>query len=191
MKHLTAKAAILFSSILIVLGVIVTFLSTPVFGYTQQNTYYVRKSETVMNYSFYPSGSQLTPTEVFFECETNQTLSILLAANIPFDFGIASQQPNGTEAIYFSQENTVSINTTWEPEKGGSYYMKFTVLSEAIPLIDANVTENWTELATKSVTQSFLDANFAYVGLSIAILGLAILAPSLLIDRRNKKVPQL
>ena len=69
--------------------------------------------------------------------------------------------------------------------------MKFTVLSEAIPLIDANVTENWTELATKSVTQSFLDANFAYVGLSIAILGLAILAPSLLIDRRNKKVPQL
>lgn len=182
MSHLTRKTAIVFSSILIVLGVIVTLLSMPVFSYTRQNTDYVRKSEIVMNYSFYPSGTRSTPTEVFFECEANQTLSILLAANGPFDFGIASQQLNGTEAIYFSQENIVSINKTWEPGKGGSYYMKFTVLSEPIPLIDARVTKNWTGPATKSVIQSFVDADFAYVGLSIAILGLAILASSLLID---------
>jgi hypothetical protein len=43
-----------------------------------------------------------------------------------FDFLIVIPQPDGIDAVYFSQKDTTSFSSNWSPAISGTYHLKFT-----------------------------------------------------------------
>jgi hypothetical protein len=172
----------------IVAGAVLAFSSRPVFTMMRDEVQEVPRSVTIMNYPFNVHQSQDKLVE--FQISIGQKLSILAAGSGDFNFSIANftetshlVQPDQPDVTYVSMENTTSVNTTWSPTvrsaQPGSYYLVFlarNASSDSPVEIIANVTKIWTDIQTHGVPYqtSLIDADFAYLGLGIAVFGAMI-----------------
>jgi hypothetical protein len=174
--------------VLIVVGAALALCSRPIFTLTQDEVQEVPRSEPIMNYSFIIHQSQ--NKTVPFQINIGQNLTTLASGSGIFNFSIANftdpshlAQPDQPDVVYLSLDNITNINETWSPvtrlTTPGSYYLVFLALNASIDspvMINANVTKTWTEIDTIGVPYrgSVLNSNFAYIGLSIVLLGGAI-----------------
>lgn len=189
--------------VLVLLGVILTLCSMPVFSNTRQEAERVPRSETIMNYPF--EIHQFQDKTVQVQLNIGQELIILASADGDFNFSIANFtktnhaiQPGKPDTVYLFLNSTSSINTTWTPQirspEPGSYYLVFqarNASSDSPVQIYANATKTWTEIRLKTVPaegfRSLIDADFLYIGSGIAILGTTILSISLYLRNRPRE----
>lgn len=208
MKLGVAMAAL--GGMLLAIGTVFYVSAMPIFSFTHTETrtitHPVQKSDTIMNYSFllgYPNHV----TEVTIQMNPNDTLSFAVKSNMEnttqsgrtFDFSIVAHQPNGTDAVYYSQRDIKNANGSWFPQTSGTYYLQFssgwarTDYGEGMD-INAQVTKAYTVvetgIGTSTVTEVKalieLSSDFKYVSLGAAVLGAILLSSSLIHNRRNK-----
>jgi hypothetical protein len=180
------KILIVVGILLIVGSVGLVVSAMPIFTFTRTTTQTVnlppiQKSESIMNYSFYPTI--YSGTKIPFQCTTVQTLSISMTCSTEFDFDIASQQPNGIEAFYYSKENTRSVSLEWTPTQDGSYYLKVYEQWAPIQPVYTVVTKTWTEAQTRTDTITVTEqkplinldmTQINYLGSGLVVLGAVI-----------------
>lgn len=134
-------------------------------------------------------GNQKVP----FQCDSDQTLTILLTGDSPFDFSIMSHLSSGVDATYLSLKGISSVNTNWKPDTSGNYYLNFQ--SGGNDNVGGRVTKTWTEVESYTVnvtnTQSLIDPNFSYVGLGVLVAGVLIPLVTLVYMRRNRSTRNL
>ncbi len=187
---------------LVLLGVTLIVCSMPVFSLMREELVEVQKSETVMDNSFRVHQTQ--DRIVKFQSRIGQELDILATGSGIFNFSIASfsdpdnlTQPDEPDVVYFSLDNTTSVNTTWATQvrsaQLGNYCLVFLARdapSDSPVQIYAKVTKNWTDIQTRQVDTGdrirLIDPNFTYMGLGIAVFGVVILVITLYLGNRPR-----
>jgi hypothetical protein len=198
----TRSRGIVAGLLLVLVGLALIVCSMPVFSLTREEIVEVPKSETIMDSSFRVHQTQ--DKIVKFQSSIGQELDIQATGNYIFNFSIANflnpdniTQPDEPDVVYYSLENTTSVNTTWASQvrsaQPGNYCLVF--LARDAPAgspvqIYAKVTKNWTDIQTRQVDTGdrirLIDPNFAYVGSSIAVLGVVILVVTLYLGNRPR-----
>jgi hypothetical protein len=172
---------------LVLLGAFLTLCSMPLFSYTREETQQVPKSEIIMDRPF--DIHRFQDKIVQIQLSIGQKLHILATGSANFNFSIAhlinTSQVTQPDIIYLSLNHTASVNTTWSPQvrsaQPADYYLVF--LARDAPYnspvhIYPNVTKTWTEFQINSVAATdrrpLIAPHFVYIGLGVAILGLAV-----------------
>lgn len=187
------------------IGAILIVCTLPVFTHTRQELVQVPRSEVIIDSTF--DIHQLEDKVVQFQISIGQSLNIYTAGNGNMSFSIANFtdadgaiQPDQPDIVYFSQNDTATINTTWSPQSRvpdpGKYCLVFlarNASSDSPVHVYANATKTWTDYQLKEVLAEdripLLDQNFVYVGSAMAVFGTALFSITLSRNRkpRNRK----
>ena len=193
----------MFAALLLFLtGAILIVCTLPVFTHTRQELLQVPRSEIVFDSAF--GIHQLEDKTVEFNISIGQSLKIYATSNGNMSFLIANFtdadgaiQPDQPDLVYFSQNETKTVNTTWSPQSRvpypGKYYLVFTARDaspDSLVIVHANATKTWTDIQLKEVVAedriSLLDQNFGYLGSALVILGIAAIRIAVIRNRRSK-----
>ena len=186
----------MFAGLLVFLiGAILIVCTLPVFTHTRQELVKVPRSEVIVDSTF--DIHQLEDKTVQFQISIGQSLNIYAVGNGNMSFSIANFtnangviKPDQPDIVYFSQNDTATINTTWSPQSRvpdpGKYYLVFLArnASSDSPIhVYANTTKTWTDYHLKDVLAedriALLDQNFVYVGSAMAVFGTALFSITL------------
>ena len=177
------------------IGVIIIVCTLPVFTHTRQELVQVPRSEVIIDSTF--DIHQLEDKVVQFQASIGQSLNIYAASNGNISFSIANFtnangviQPDKPDIVYFSKNDSATINTTWSPQSRvpdpGKYYLVFLArnASSDLPVhVYANATKTWTDYHLKDVLAEdripLLDQDFVYVGSVMAVFGTALFSITL------------
>jgi hypothetical protein len=177
------------------IGAILIVCTLPVFTHTRQELVQVPRSEVIVDSTF--DIHQLKDKVVQFQASIGQSLNIYASGNGNMSFSIANFtnsdgaiQPDQPDIIYFSQNDTATINTTWSPQSRvpdpGKYCLVFLArnASSDSPIhVYANITKTWTDYHLKDVLAEdripLLDQSFVYVGSAMAVFGAALFSITL------------
>lgn len=187
--------AMLTGFLIFLIGVIIIVCTLPVFTHTRQELVQVPRSEVIIDSTF--DIHQLEDKVVQFQASIGQSLNIYAASNGNISFSIANFtnangaiQPDKPDIVYFSKNDSATINTTWSPQSRvpdpGKYYLVFLArnASSDLPVhVYANATKTWTDYSLKDVVAEdrvpLLDQNFVYVGSVMAVFGTALFSVTL------------
>lgn len=177
------------------IGAILIVCTLPVFTHTRQELVQVPRSEVIIDSTF--DIHQLEDKVVQFQISIGQSLNIYAAGNGNMSFSIANFtdadgaiQPDQPDIVYFSQNDTATINTTWSPQSRvpdpGKYCLVFlarNASSDSPVHVYANATKTWTDYRLKDVLAEdripLLDQSFVYVGSAMAVFGTALFSITL------------
>lgn len=194
--------AMLAGLLIFLIGIILIVCTFPVFTHTRQELVQVPRSEVIIDSTF--EIHQLEDKVVQFQISIGQSLNIYAAGNGNMSFSIANFtdadgaiQPDQPDIVYFSQNDTTMINTTWNPQSRvpdpGKYYLVFLARNASTdsPVhVYANATKTWTDYLLKDVLAEdripLLDQNFVYVGSVMAVFGTALFSITLSRSRRPR-----
>jgi hypothetical protein len=194
-RKIKGLKAMLAGLLIFLTGAILIVCTLPVFTHTRQELVQVPRSEIIVDSAF--DIHQLEDKVVPFQISIGQSLNIYAAGNGNMSFSIANFtdaegaiQPDQPDIVYFSQNNTATINTIWRPQSRvpdpGKYYLVFLArnASSDLPVhVYANATKTWTDYSLKDVVVEdrvrLLDQNFVYVGSVMAVFGTALFSITL------------
>ena len=194
-RKIKGLKAMLAGLLIFLTGAIIIVCTLPVFTHTRQELVQVPRSEIIIDSAF--DIHQLEDKVVHFQISIGQSLNIYAAGNGNMSFSIANFtdaegaiQPDQPDIVYFSQNNTATINTIWRPQSRvpdpGKYYLVFLArnASSDLPVhVYANATKTWTDYSLKDVVVEdrvrLLDQNFVYVGSVMAVFGTALFSITL------------
>jgi len=194
-RKIKGLKAMLAGLLIFLTGAILIVCTLPVFTHTRQELVQVPRSEIIVDSAF--DIHQLEDKVVPFQISIGQSLNIYAAGNGNMSFSIANFtdaegaiQPDQPDIVYFSQNNTATINTIWRPQSRvpdpGKYYLVFLTrnASSDLPVhVYANATKTWTDYSLKDVVVEdrvrLLDQNFVYVGSVMAVFGTALFSITL------------
>jgi hypothetical protein len=198
-KGLTAMfAGLLF----FLIGAIIIGCTLPAFTHTRPELVQVPRSEVIIDSTF--DLNQLQDKVVQFQIAIGQSLNIYASGNGNMSFSIVNFtktngviQPDQPDIIYFFQNDTATINTTWSPQSRvadpGKYYLVFlarNASSDSSVHIYANATKTWTDYRLKDVLAEdripLLDQRFVYLGSAMAVFGTALFSITLSHNRRSR-----
>ena len=196
MVHKIKGLKAMFAGLLFFLiGAILIICTLPVFTHTRQELVQVPRSEVIVDSTF--DIHQLEDKTVQFQISIGQSLNIYVAGNGNMSFSIANFtdadgaiQPDQPDIVYFSQNDTATINTTWSPQSRvpdpGKYYIVFlarNASSDSPVQVYANATKTWTDYQLRDVVAEdripLLDQSFVYVGSVMAVFGTALFSITL------------
>ena len=194
-RKIKGLKAMLAGLLIFLTGAILIVCTLPVFTHTRQELVQVPRSEIIVDSAF--DIHQLEDKVVPFQISIGQSLNIYAAGNGNMSFSIANFtdaegaiQPDQPDIVYFSQNDTATINTTWSHQSRvpdpGKYYLVFLArnASSDLPVhVYANATKTWTDYSLKDVVVEdrvrLLDQNFVYVGSVMAVFGTALFSITL------------
>ena len=194
-RKIKGLKAMLAGLLIFLTGAIIIVCTLPVFTHTRQELVQVPRSEIIIDSAF--DIHQLEDKVVQFQISIGQSLNIYAAGNGNMSFSIANFtdaegaiQPDQPDIVYFSQNNTATINTIWRPQSRvpdpGKYYLVFLArnASSDLPVhVYANATKTWTDYSLKDVVAEdrvpLLDQSFVYVGSVMAVFGTALFSITL------------
>lgn len=177
------------------IGAILIVCTLPVFTHTRQELVQVPRSEVIIDSTF--DIHQLEDKVVQFQISIGQSLNIYTAGNGNMSFSIANFtdadgaiQPDQPDIVYFSQNDTATVNMTWSPQSRvpdpGKYCLVFlarNASSDSPVHVYANATKTWTDYQFKEVLAEdripLLDQSFVYVGSVMAVFGTALFSITL------------
>jgi len=194
-RKIKGLKAMLAGLLIFLIGAILIVCTLPVFTHTRQELVQVPRSEVIVDSTF--DIHQLEDRVVQFQASIGQSLSIYASGNGNMSFSIANFtnadgtiQPDQPEIVYFSQNDTATINTTWSPQSRvpdpGKYYLVFLARNASTdsPVhVYANATKMWTDYRLRDVLAEdripLLDQSFVYVGSVMAVFGTALFSITL------------
>jgi hypothetical protein len=194
-RKIKGLKAMLAGLLIFLTGAILIVCTLPVFTHTRQELVQVPRSEIIIDSTF--DIHQLKDKVVQFQASIGQSLSIYASGNRNMSFSIANFtnangviQPDKPDIVYFFQNDTATINTTWSPQSRvpdpGKYYLVFLARNASTnsPVhVYANATKTWTDYRLKDVLAEdripLLDQNFVYVGSAMAVFGTALFSITL------------
>jgi hypothetical protein len=199
-RKIKGLKAMLAGLLIFLTGAILIVCTLPVFTHTRQELVQVPRSEIIIDSTF--DIHQLEDKVVQFQASIGQSLSIYASGNRNMSFSIANFmnangviQPDKPDIVYFFQNDTATINTTWSPQSRvpdpGKYYLVFLAQNASTdsPVhVYANATKMWTDYRLKDVLAEdripLLDQSFVYVGSAMAVFGTALF--SITLSRSHK-----
>ena len=185
------------------IGAILIVCTLPVFSHTRQEIVQIPRSEVVADSTF--GIHQLEDKTVEFNISIGQSLHVYAVANRNVSFSIVNFtstngviQPDQPGFVYFSQNETETVNTTWSPQSRVPYPGKYCLVfmaRDAPPdspvRVYANATKTWTDIQLKEVVAedrvSMLDQNYGYLGLAMVVLGMTAIRIAVIRNRRSKR----
>lgn len=193
------RITIIAGLMLCLFGTVIIICTFPIFGHTRQEVELVPRSEVIINSTF--SIYQLEGKIVPFQLSIGQSIIILATSNGNISCSIANFtqgdaiQPDEPHVVYFFQNDTTTINKTWNPTirspEPGKYFLVFlapNALQNSPVQVHANATKTWTDIQLKEVPAEdripLLDQNFIYVGSAMIILGTALFSITFSRSRR-------
>lgn len=202
-RRTNERNTIIAGLILILVGTVLIICTFPVFSHTRQEVKLVPRSEVIINSTF--NIHQFEDKILPFQLSIGQSIIILATGNGNINCSIANFtqtddaiQPDRPDVIYFSQNDTTTINKTWSPTtrvpEPGKYYLVF-LARDALPAspvqVYANATKTWTDIQLKEVVTEdripLLDQNYGYLGSAMVVLGIAAIRIAVLRKRKSRR----